>query len=58
MEEMMLQIPFSKVMELVRQEDKMKYQKFLAQNLNQATADMLDQCVLDESEVLKMFTVK
>lgn len=52
----MLHIPFSKVMELVRQETVMCIKKWYAQNVNQATADMLDQYVIPESEVLKMFT--
>ena len=52
----MLNLPLSKVMDLVRQEDKMKYKKYLASNLNQQTADVLDQCDIGESEVMKMFT--
>lgn len=56
MDEITLHVPLSKVIELVRQEDLNKIKKFYAQNLNQATADMLDQYVPGESTVLGMFT--
>lgn len=56
MEEITLHLPLNKVIELVRQEDFKKIQKWLALNLNQATADMLDQYVHTDSEVLGMFT--
>jgi len=56
MEEITLHLPLSKVIELVRQEERMMIKKFLATNLNQQTADYIDQYVPVESEVLAMFT--
>jgi len=51
MEEITLHLPLSKVIELVRQEERMMIKKFLATNLNQQTADYIDQYVPVESEV-------
>lgn len=56
MEEITLHLPLIKVIELVRQEERMMIKKFLATNVGQSTADIIDQYIPVESEVLAMFT--
>lgn len=56
MEDQFFQISFSKVMELVLQEERQKIRNHFMKILGQATADQMDSYEPTESEVLKLFT--
>ena len=56
MEDQFFQISFSKVMELVLQEERQKIRNHFLKVLGAATADQMDSYEVTESEVLKLFT--
>lgn len=56
MEDQFFTISFSKVMELVLQEERQKIRSHFLKVLGAATADQMDSYECTESEVLKLFT--
>ena len=56
MEDKYFEISFSKVMELVLNEERQKIRNHFMKILGSATAEQMDSYVPTESEVLKLFT--
>jgi len=56
MEEEYMKISFTKVIDLVLNEERMKIRKFYYDTLGKATADIMDSYVCTESEIMKLLT--
>lgn len=55
MEELMYNIPASKVMDLVLNEERQKIRNFLLATYGKTTADCMDTYVPTESEIMRLF---
>jgi hypothetical protein len=55
MEEEYMKISFSKVVEMVRREERESIRKFYLDKLGKATSDQLDSYIPAESEIMKLF---
>jgi len=51
-----MKISFTKVIDLVLNEERMKIRKFYYDTLGKATADIMDSYVCTESEIMKLLT--
>lgn len=58
MDEVMFKVPLKKVLDLILSEERAKIKNFYASAVGQSAADMLNNYVPTESEVLKMFTIE
>jgi predicted protein tyrosine phosphatase len=56
MEEEYMKISFTKVIDLVLNEERVKIRKFYNDMLGKATADIMDSYVYTESEIIKLLT--
>lgn len=56
MDEEYMKISFSKVIEMVRKEERDNIRKFFLDKLGKATADQMDSYIPSESEIMKLLS--